>query len=41
MSLRSMFAAAALLLLGGRQGWMAETRLIPVSERDPIGLEGT
>lgn len=41
MFLRSLFAAATLLLLGGCQGWIAETRLIPVSERDPIGLEGT
>ena len=41
MFLRSLFAACTLLLLGGCQGWKAETRLIPVSERDPIGLEGT
>lgn len=41
MFLRSLFIAAIAMLLGGCQGWMAETRLIPVSERDPIGLEGT
>lgn len=41
MFLRLMFAAATLLLLGGCQGWIAETRLIPVFERDPIGLDGT
>jgi hypothetical protein len=41
MFLRSMVAVAALLMLDGCQGWRAETRLIPVSERDPIGLEGT
>jgi hypothetical protein len=40
MLLRLLFAACT-LLLGGCQGWMAETRLIPVTERDPIGLEGT
>ncbi|MBA4050448.1 MAG: hypothetical protein C0472_00910 [Erythrobacter sp.] len=41
MFLRSLFAAAMVVFLGGCQGWMAETRLIPVSERDPIGLDGT
>lgn len=41
MFLRSLLAAAMALLLGGCQGWMADTRLIPASERDPIGLGGT
>ncbi|MFO6448069.1 hypothetical protein ACLBKU_13115 [Erythrobacter sp. NE805] len=41
MLMRLIFAAVVSLLLGGCQGWMAETRLIPVSERDPIGLDGT
>lgn len=41
MFLRSLFAAAMAVFLGGCQGWMAETRLIPISERDPIGLDGT
>lgn len=41
MFLRLLLAACTLLLLGGCQGWKAETRLISVAERDPIGLEGT
>lgn len=41
MFLRCLFAAATMFLLGGCQGWKAETRLIPISERDPIGLDGT
>lgn len=41
MILRILLAASTLLLLGGCQGWIAETRLIPASERDPIGLDGT
>ena len=41
MFLRLLLAACTLLVLGGCQGWRAETRLIPVAERDPIGLEGT
>ena len=41
MILRLLLATCTLLLLGGCQGWKAETRLIPVAERDPIGLEGT
>jgi len=41
MFLRCLFASAIVLLLGGCTGWLAETRLIPVAERDPVGLAGT
>lgn len=41
MFLRCLFAAAIALLLGGCTGWVAETRLIPVAERDTVGLVGT
>lgn len=41
MILRCLFVAAMALLLGGCTGWVAETRLIPVAERDPVGLAGT
>lgn len=40
MFLRPLFAAAIVMLLGGCNGWVAETRLIPASERDPVGLSG-
>jgi hypothetical protein len=40
MFLRLLLFAAVALLLGGCNGWVAETRLIPVSERDPVGLSG-
>lgn len=40
MILRYLLVAAVALLLGGCNGWIAETRLIPVSERDPVGLIG-
>lgn len=40
MILRCLFAAAVALLLGGCTGWVAETRLIPVAERDPPDLAG-
>jgi hypothetical protein len=41
MILRCLLAAAMALLLGGCAGWVAETRLIPVAERDTVGLAGT
>ena len=41
MFLRAIVLSAFVLLLGGCQGWKAETRLMPVAERDPIGLDGT
>jgi hypothetical protein len=41
MFLRFGLAAVVALLLGGCTGWVAETQLIPVAERDPIGLTGT
>ncbi|PKP64629.1 MAG: hypothetical protein CVT85_09525 [Alphaproteobacteria bacterium HGW-Alphaproteobacteria-7] len=41
MILRCLFAAAIALLLGGCTGWVAENRLIPVAERDPVGLAGS
>lgn len=40
MFLRLMFAAAMALLLAGCTGWWSETRLIPVTSRDPAGLSG-
>ena len=40
MFLRLLLVAAVALLLGGCNGWVAETRLIPASERDPVGLSG-
>jgi hypothetical protein len=40
MFLRSFFTAAIALLLAGCSGWAAETRLIPVTERDSPGLSG-
>ena len=40
MILRCLFAAAMALLLGGCVGWVAETRLIPASQRDPVTLAG-
>ena len=40
MILRFVFVAAVALLLGGCNGWVAETRLIPVGERDSVGLAG-
>lgn len=40
MILRCLFVAALALLLGGCAGWVADTRLIPVAERDPVGLAG-
>lgn len=40
MILRFVFVAALALLLGGCNGWVAETRLIPDAERDPVGLSG-
>jgi hypothetical protein len=41
MFLRLGLVVAAVVLLGGCSGWAAETQLIPVTERDPIGLNGT
>lgn len=41
MSLRFLFAAAVALLLCGCTGWAAESRLIPVAEREAAGLMGT
>ena len=41
MVLRSVCVAVIALMLAGCQGWAAESRLIPVAERDPIGLSGT
>lgn len=41
MFLRALFAGSIALLLGGCVGWAAESRLIPASERDPVGLVGT
>lgn len=41
MILRALFAGTIALLLGGCVGWAAESRLIPASERDPVGLTGT
>lgn len=40
MFLRLLLVAAVALLLGGCNGWVAETRLIPDAERDPVGLSG-
>jgi hypothetical protein len=40
MILRPLLVAALALLLGGCNGWVAETRLVPVAERDPVGLSG-
>jgi hypothetical protein len=40
MILRCLFAAALAFLLGGCVGWVAETRLIPAAERDPVTLAG-
>lgn len=41
MILRCLFAVAIALLLSGCTGWVAESRLIPVAERDTVGLAGT
>ena len=38
---RQLFVAVIALLLSGCTGWAAESRLIPVAERDPAGLAGT
>ena len=40
MFLRPLLVAALAVLLGGCNGWVAETRLIPDAERDPVGLSG-
>jgi hypothetical protein len=40
MILRCLFATAVALLMCGCSGWVAETRLIPVAERDSPGLVG-
>ncbi|WP_086607302.1 hypothetical protein [Erythrobacter donghaensis] len=40
MFMRCLLAAGLALLLGGCVGWVAETRLIPVDERDTPGLMG-
>ncbi len=41
MLLRLICTAATTLALGGCSGWGADRQLIPVAERDPIGLTGT
>lgn len=40
MFLRALWVAAIAMMLGGCSGWVAETRLIPASERDIVGLSG-
>lgn len=40
MFLRSIAAAAMALLLAGCTGWWSDTRLIPASARDTLGLDG-
>jgi len=40
MLLRFMCAAFLAFLLCGCNGWAAETPLIPIAERDPVGLSG-
>ncbi|HEY6965440.1 MAG TPA: hypothetical protein VI407_09495 [Erythrobacter sp.] len=40
MFLRSLLVAAMALLVSGCAGWWSETRLIPISARDPAGLVG-
>ena len=39
--MRQLFVAVMALLLFGCTGLVAESRLIPVAERDPAGLAGT
>ncbi|MFM7405034.1 MAG: hypothetical protein ACKO1N_13305 [Erythrobacter sp.] len=41
MFLHRLCLGFLILLLGGCAGWVAETRLIPVAERDLPGLQGT
>jgi hypothetical protein len=40
MFLRSLLAAVMALLLSACTGWLSETRLVPASARDTLGLNG-
>lgn len=40
MCLRQVFVAVIALLLSGCTGWISESRLLPVAERDLAGVAG-